>query len=319
MVIPEIEGEKKETFDKLIELSQVKKQIEAVEKQKESTIKMMSTISDDFDVVLQRIKEREITKVILSNMSDEEITALLVNENNEPITMNVPMDSPKQEMDFKRDFLDMLINNDEYFTKIDAAVLELDGMTEEYNEEVREIFSEVNGDIASFVRKTLTEEQETAGVDSDKAKSIQSVLDAMDNAINLQPLVDLYSSLDPRNTVDDFLRRGTEYMDRFHANCKVNGVGIDLSRFGHVEATFIEDARYHKYPNMLLFLVVKKYAKKKTFTRLDNIFLTQLVVNLQTLLYDPKRGSVLSEEQTVKRDELITNIKRALDLIIPAN
>lgn len=319
MVIPEIQGEQKETFNKLVELSQVKKQIAAVETQKQNTLNMMGRISDDFEVVLERIVAKGLTTGTIAQLSDDDINNLLVTEDGTPIKLNLPMDSDKQEMDFKRDFLDMLLNNSEHFTKIDEAVVELEKLTEDYNEEVRNIFAEVNGDIASFVRNTLKDEQAAEGEDSPRAKSIQLVLDAMDHAINLQPIIDLYTGLDPRNTIDDFMRRGTEHMTKFHKNCNKNGIGVDFSRFASIEATFFEDPKLHVYPNMFIFQVVKMYAKKKEFSRLDAIFLTQLAVNLQTLLFDPRRGSVLTEEQTVKRDELLASIKRALELIIPAN
>lgn len=319
MVIPEIQGEQKETLNKLIELSQVKKQIGAIEKQKQGTLNMMGKISDDFEVVLDRLIAKGLTTGTLAQLTDDDINNLLVTEEGTPITLNLPMDTDKQEMDFKRDFLDMLLNNSEHFTKIDEAVVELEKLTEDYNEEVRTIFAEVNGDIASFVRKTLQDEQAAEGEDSSRAKSIQLVLDAMDHAINLQPLIDTYTGLDPRNTIDDFMRRGTEHMAKFHKNCNKNGIGVDFSRFDSIEARFLGEAQYYTYPNMFIFQVVKMYGKKKEFSRLDAIFLTQLAVNLQTLLFDPLRGTVLTEDQVVKRDELLESIKRVLKLIIPAN
>ena len=318
MMIPEIEGEKKDTFEGLISLAQTKKQIDLMNDQKGRVEQMMSGFTDDFGIILEKLTERGINPDGIKALKDEEINALFTKEDGTEITLDVPIESEERAMAFKRDFLGMLYNNKVQFERIDKSMEELKTMNDEYNEEVRKTFAEVNGDITSYVRRTLEEEKAKEGTSPERVRSIEQVIAAMDNAITLDSLYNLYKDLDPRNTINDFLRRGVEYAQQYQRNCKNNGIAADYSRFDYLEVQFLEEGRYQQYRNFFIFLVVKMYAKKKTFTRLDSIFLTQLVVNIQTLLYDHRRGNELNEEQLAKRERFIKGIKRVLDIFFPA-
>lgn len=316
MMIPEIQGDKKETFDTLINLSQTKKQIEVISEQRERAEKMMGNFTDEFKLILDTLIERGVTADALKQMTDEEVDALYVKEDGTVIKLNVPTETEAHAMAFKRDFLGLLLNNKIQFDKIDESMDELNAMTAEYNEEVRNIFAEINGDVTSYVRKALKEQKETAS--PEQVRSIEQVLGTIEDGITLDSMYNNYKDLDPRNTINDFLRRGVEYAEQYQRNCKSNGIAADYSRFDFLEVSFLEEERYHQYRNFFIFLLVKMYARKKKFTRLDSIFLTQLVVNIQTLLYDHKRGNELNEEQLANRERLIAGIKRVLDLFYPA-
>lgn len=310
-LIPELDN-KKETLGSLIDLATTKKQIEAIQGQKERAEKMMGGFTDEYGSLINKLLEKGMTVQKIKGLKDEDINNLFIREDGTEIPINVPVERQDRLMAFKRDFLEMLLNNKVYFDKIDEQVKEMDKMIAEYNEEVRNLFAETNGDAVSLVRKTLEEQKATAT--GEHLKAINQVLETIDDGLDLNRLYDTYKDLDPRNTINDFLRRGVEYSEQYQRNCKNNGVAADYSRFDLLEVQFLEEEKYHKYRNFFIFLVVKMYARKKNFTRLDSIFLTQLVANLQILLYDHKRGSNLSDEQLVNRERLIAGIKRVLDL-----
>lgn len=314
MLIPEIQGESKETIQNLIKIGQAQTDMKLIEAQKERAERSLRTVSDEYDIVLANCDRLGYTSKHIGALTHEQINELFLREDGTEIQYNIPAKNENQLMESKRDFVSMIFTNREGLNKIDEALKELQNTYAEYDQEVRDTYRNINGDTTSYARETMLKQLEQLDPESDQARGIKHVLAALDDALDLNGLYETYKNLDSRNTIQDFLRRSENISGAFVRNTKKNGLAIDFSRYDYLEVLFL-DKKYQKYRNLFIFLIVKKYAKKKEWTRADAIFLTQLIVNIQVLLYDHKYlKTELNETQQASRDRLIAGISRVMDL-----
>ncbi len=309
-LLPELK-ESKDSVQSLIDMRRAKDQIEVIELQKQRANTLLSSVSEHHDVLLERFEEAGYTDV--ASLSEEQIEEIYAGE--ESLSINIPFKDDLLRKEAKRDFLEMVINSARSIEKIDGELERLNTIYEEYEDETRQIFDEFSGDITEFARTKLEEVLASAKESGDEAiqQATQLSLQTLDDSLTLDSLVDTYSKLNPRNTLGDFLHRGVEITHKFIANTKRNGIAVDFSTLDHLEALALP-REYATHRNLFIFLVVKKYAMKKEWNRQDCIFITQLLLNLQVVVFEPlKPNYVMTETMQAKRDKMINGIKRVLD------
>lgn len=304
-----------DTLQELTKLAQVKGQIAAVNAKKNSATQMLGGITEYFETIIEKLVASGVDDKMIDNMTDEEIAVYYTLEDGEPIVIDIPMESKAAVMDFKRDYLSMLVQNSTAFKQIDETLGSLDDAMVEYDDKIRGIHADTNGDIIKYVRSELMSRAEDPEEDPRVVKGISEVVAAIDWSYNLEPLLEYYSKLDPRNTINDFVHRDDVIFKKFVKNCRANGIVVNYSRFDKFEARYLNE-RFHKYSELLPFLVMKMYANKKEFSRLDSILLLQLNSNLQILFYEQDRGLELTQQQLEERYNLTESAEKLLSLFM---
>lgn len=313
-LIPELGIEQQDTLNNLIKLGETNSKIQVINDQKQRAHASLSGISDEYQLILDKLAARGIDSKKVKALKDDMIEELFMKEDGTSIGFSLPSTNAKQLLAAKRDFVEMILNSSEATTKLDVALAELEKMNAEFNEEVKAAYEETNGDVTSHATKYLHEQLATLDRESAQAIGIKHVLASLDDAVDLYSLFYTYSDLNPRNTLNDFMTNAERYVKKFNKLSSTNMLSLSFTPFDYLEVLFL-DKRHHTYRNLFIFLVVKKYAMKKTWTRVDAIFLTQFVVNLQTLLYDPKRNKVeLTGEKKEKQNRFLSGINRVMDL-----
>lgn len=317
LLIPELGDEQKDTLNSLIQLNETNSKIQLLKDQKNRAHASLSGISDEYQLIIEKLDAKGIDSDKLKALSDDMILELFIKEDGSKITFNLPIENEAQMIAAKRDFVEMIVSSSEAMKKLDDSLVELEEMNAAFDQEIKDAFASTNGDITSYAVKHLKEQLAELDPNSKQAIGIKRVLKTLDDVLDLDSLYDTYSELDPRNTISDFMTNAQRYVDKFNKLSKENMLSLSFSSFDYLEALFL-DKRHHTYRNLFIFLIVKKYAMKKEWSRADAIFLTQLVVNLQTLLYDPKRNKVeLEGEQKEKQERFLAGINRVMELFNP--
>lgn len=342
-----LEETQKQRLDSLVEMSKANMQVTTIKEQRrnyQERIDGMIPKNDELDNKIAEVKlniareqnenfdtltedeQREIIFKIgepiknqrnafeekLDAMSDEEIDALFVDANGEEITINIPLQEDSELSEIRRDMLIFLNNTSVAMVGLDNALVELDAAMAEHEDNVKEIYKETNGDIAKYIKDTLNQQLAASDNELDRVR-IQRTIKAFDDALTLDPIYEVYKSLNAVNVINDIKRRGDQVTERFVKNTKAAGIVVDFSRMRNIEHTYLPE-KYHGYGNLFVFLLVRMYSYKKDINRFDGIFLTQLNMHMRNLFIINGEES-LTETERENRNTLISNIARVLDLI----
>lgn len=283
-------------FNSVDQINVVKKLREEMNKQRtgvlgEDTVKKLS----------ERISN--LTPEDLKKMDEEEINNLYKFEDGE-IEVALEFKDKNKEIEFKRDYLVYLRETDIALKQIDEELDKLETEIKEEEDKIKSLLSEF-GDLSTFMRSKLQEEYDSS--EGERKEKIGKVIEAFDDSYTLNRVYEYYTNYSTSNTIDDYYRRADQVFNKFMKAIKKVGLKTDLTSFNNLELKFL-DEKYHKYPNLFLFSVIKMFSyKRDTITREDGVFLSQLAVNLKSLYAD-------SFKDPEKKDLFIKSISRVLDL-----
>ena len=252
-----------------------------------------------------RLSEKiaHLTPEDLKKMTDEEINELYKFEDGE-IEVTLDFKDKSKETEFKRDYLIYLRETDIALKQIDEELDKLEAEMKEEEAKIKSLLSEF-GDLSTFMRAKLQEEYDSS--EGERKEKIGKVIEAFDDSYTLNRVYDYYTKYSTSNTIDDYYRRADQVFNKFMKAIKKVGLKTDLTSFNNLEINFL-DEKYHKYPNLFLFSVIKMFSyKRDTITREDGVFLSQLAVNLKSLYAD-------SFKDSEKKELFKQSISKVLDL-----
>lgn len=295
-------AEESKGFDpsKLQDVMVLKDQVEqiALEQKKLQQQINMSTSGNGFP---------EYLKEYVLDKSEEEINALTkeelikLYENNEDFEVDETTDEK-----FLKDYLIFIKESEKHSKEFDELVknfeTEISSITAEIQDEISKF-----GDIRGFIKDNYYKKLEIA--EGAEKVRLEKAIEAIDDSLTLNRIYDLYSGLKPENTLNDYKdkERQKKIIKNYSEAVKILRLRTNLAIFRGLEKKYL-DEKYHKYPSLFLFLVMKYVAYSKfTLDRAnEGLFIVSLAMTLQGLYTD-----TLSEEN---RAMLIANIERILDL-----
>lgn len=311
-LIPEYKQTKELT--EYVELTKTHNQINAIQRQKDSMMEVLRNISGNFDQIIEQLKDQNVTEKEIAKFTEEEINKLFTDENGEVTQLSTTFETAAQELQFKRDYLSMLVENAARFDEIDKALEEMKKSTDDYNEEVRQLHLKTNGDVIEMVRNELANavanDAEQAYIDG-----VTDLIRTIDDAHILEDIYNYYKEQGVDKLASDFFRRQDEVYDRFVKNCKRNELVVNFKSFVDLEYRAL-DEKYHDLSGLFAFAVVRWYSYKKTFNRLESVWLVQHNANLNLFMQYHTRPIELTEQQVEKLNNLKAGISKVLDLVL---
>lgn len=301
-------------LNEFVEIAKARNQVNVVEREKEKMSNILHNVMDDFDEIVNQLKEKGVTTEQIAAMTAEEIDALYTTADGGELALNAQFSTKEEEIEFKRDFLDMLLENSVRFEEIDKHLAELDKDIKNFDQGIAQIYNETNGDIMAFVRKEL-EQAIARDPESDEAKGSKDIIKAIEDSYDLNSLYDYCVAQKIPNIVSDFKYRKDDVYGRFVKNCKRTQIITNYKNYDNVEVNFLGE-KFWEHPGLFAFLIVRMFSYKKQFTRLESIWLLQVNANLNLLMVEPTRGLVLNDVQRENRDRLIKGMERVLELFI---
>lgn len=294
--------------DKMLDMSKVLKQKkeygklrETIEGQRDEILRNI-TAEYDIDGALDKYSAEEIENMSFSKMKEVFVTSegnFIFDENEFPEKMMM-------------DFIIYLKHSRETFKKMDEELEKLDQSMEEFNKEIKSITGETsfNKTLRASIESDLAQE----GISEDKKARCEELLAAMDDAMTLRPLFELYEKVSPANTLRELKieSQRISVLKGYVRVCKENGLEPKLLKFGELEKVFL-DEKYHVHKNLFIFILARyikymdtnlKQLRHRTFV----IQLTNYIMEVVLGEEHPHYQADIKEIETLKM-----NIANLLD------
>jgi len=295
-------------MDKAISLLNLQGQLQDMKDMRGNIVKeQLKVLGDVADLEAVQAKLVDISIEDLKAITEEGLKELFT-INGKEVDVAVEIEDAFKAFEFKRDFLVYLKESEQAVNQIDEAVLKLEEDLKAHDEELKDVVAQF-GDLSKCIRAKLLSNLENAG-DAVRAKRAQRMLDSFDDAWNLTRIYEIHKVSRPGNVLRDYKdndRSVALYKNYMKAIARL-GLKSDLTAFNDLEIKFLPE-KYHKYPNLFLFIVIRYFAYKKDVADRvsDGVFLSQFMVYVKTLFAD--RFTTPEE-----KEEFLQNIQRVLDL-----
>lgn len=252
---------------------------------------------------------------IIDNMTCEEILKLNNYEDGKWFVEEPDFESNDDLVEYVRAILRFLVQAYEFTQEMDAMVKEVDTITNEVTNNIKESLGLDSTDesITSIdvIKKTIEKglEQAKESGDMDKYASIIQSKITFEETFTLERMKQLYKSLNPDNLKEDARseRSITIYKNYTKVQQKL-GSKYDLIKVNDLEVRFLPE-EYHGLNNLFIIATIKyisKLMKDGYYSSDDAFFVSQLTTNLFLLHLE-----VLPEDY---KKLLLDNIKEFLDI-----
>jgi hypothetical protein len=270
---------------------------------KENQIKVIN----DEDII-NNINEKVNGKTVddIKTMTDEDINGIYT-INDEVITLG---NNPDTELSFKRDFLIYNIESKKAMDELDNAINKIQEEMKSHEDEMKKLL-QTFGDISTFLRQKLDKDLANAA-DDDTRNRIQKMIYYFDDALILDTIYNNCKKYSIQNTLRDYRDDKTAQVlyKKYSKVLTKLKIKTDLTNFNNLEINCRLPEKYHQYPNLFLFIVIKYFAHRSEPNRItDGILLTQLSTHVKSLYTD-----TFKDEET--KNKFISSITRILDLYI---
>lgn len=284
--------------NKIDEMTELKNSV----KQQEKMILDNDELSNKLD---EKIADMSLKEV--SVLTDEQVENIFTIDG-EIVNLDSAVCTDKdRSLKFKRDFLIYKKTMMESFKEIDKTMDTFQKEIDQDFEEFQKVIDEY-GDVSTYLYEDINRRYESASSEELKNK-YKTMLDNFDWAFNFDQIYEYHKNTGLTNPLNDYERLADGVYARYMKTIKrLKLKNVDLTIFDDLEIKYLPE-KYHKYPNLFLFLVIRFYGyRKDSATSIsDGVFLSQLHVNLKKLV----RNKFLQEGQ---REQFLLNIQRVLDL-----
>ena len=285
--------------------------IEKVNQLRESQQELLQEDEDAFALVVGNLTVQQ-----LEEMSDEELLAFNNYEEGKYYVEEPDFESQEDLVTYVRDILIYLVQSYEFSIEMDEKIAELNEITNETNEYIKEYYGfdkkDPNVTSIEIVNKAISDglaKAEELG-DENKYNAILKSQETFKETFTLKRIKDLYKGLNPDNLKADAKsdRSVTIYKNYVKVQQKL-GSQYDLIQVKDLETRFLPE-EYHSMNNLFIIAVIKyvsKLMKDGYYSSDSAFFVSQLTTNLYLLHLNK-----LPEEYKV---ELLSNIQEFLDMV----
>ena len=285
--------------------------MEKVAKLRESQQELLEEDEDVFASIVHTLSVQQ-----LEEMSDEELLAFNNYEEGKYYIVEPDFEDREDLVTYIRDILIYLVQSYEFSVEMDEKIEELNNITEETNQYIKEYFgfdkTDPNVTSIDIITKAISDglaKAEESG-DISKYNAILKSQETFKETFNLKRVKDLYRGLNPENLKNDARtdRSVTIYKNYVKVQQKL-GSQYDLIQVKDLETRFLPE-EYHSMNNLFIIAIIKYISKsmKDGYYSSDTaFFVSQLTTNLFMLHTDK-----LPEEY---KTELLENIKDFLDIV----
>jgi prefoldin subunit 5 len=294
---------------KIFKLLGFNQQLQDIKDIKNEILNKQSEFVSDEEVIHQidsAIKNIDIN--VLKSFKKEHVD-LIYSINGKPIELDMKFENEEREFQFKKDFLIFRKESSDAIKEIDKSIEKLEKELSEDQEEIDKLLSQF-GDFSSFIKYKLDESLKNAET-PEKIKRIQDMMLNYDFGFNLNNIYYIYKNYkNINNIIKDYFdnKRAATLYKKYLTALKALKIKSDLTSFPDLEIKFLPE-KYHKYPNLFLFTVLRDIAYNKDMIKrtTDGLFLSQLGYNIKCLY-----GNRFKDEET--KQQFILNIQKVLDL-----
>lgn len=284
---------------------------EKVEKLRESQKELLQDDEDAFAKIVHTLSVKQ-----LEEMTDDELLTFNNYEEGKYYIGEPEFETKEELVEYVRSVLIYLVQSYEFSVEMDNRLKELDELTNETNETIKEYFGfdklDPNVSSVDIIEKAINEALVKAKEIGDEAKykSILQSQETFKETFTLERIKNLYRTIDPENLKKDASceRSVTIYKNYTKVQQKL-GSQYDLIQVADLEKRFLPE-EYHSLNNLFIIAVIKYISKsmKDGYYSSDTaFFVSQLTTNLFLL----HLGKLPKEREEV----LLANIQEFLDMV----
>ena len=283
-----------------------------VDQLRQSQKDILEEDEDAFSQIVHTLTVKQIEE-----MSNEELLAFNNYEEGKYYIEQPEFEKEEDLIEYVRSIMVYLIQSYEFSVEMDKSVQELNEITKETNDTIKEYYGFDKNDpsvtsveiIEKAINEGLARAKELG--DEEKYNSILQSKKTFEETFTLQRIKDLYSKLDPENLKNDAKsdRSVTIYKNYTKVQQKL-GSQYDLIQVTDLEKRFLPE-EYHKLNNLFIIAVIKYISKSMKDGRYSSdtaFFVSQLTSNL-FLLH-------LGKLKVEYKERLLINIQEFLDMVM---
>lgn len=295
-----------EDLKKVTEYLGLKDQVRSIEALRKEMSEHHGTYAEGDTIAILTAIATDYTATQLKEMSDTEINQLFELEEGE-LALSLNFDTEQEETNFKRDLMQHLRTEAEMNANLDTEMAKIENLLESFEPEFEAITREFE-DIGLYLRSQLAAELALDETSPERKENLQSMIDSFDDALTLDRIFNTLQQHSLTNVLHDYKHRDQQIYKRYKRVIKALGLDTDLTVFVDLEKKFLAE-KYHTYPNLFLFIVIKHYAHLKTMRRsADGMWMSRFTLNLKHFY-----GNRMNEKD---RAVFVSGIERILDLFI---
>ena len=252
----------------------------------------------------------------IEEMSDDELLTFNNYDENCYYVEEPEFDSKEDLVDYVRSILIYLVQSYEFSNEMDARVQELNELTKETNDAIKEYygFDKLDPNVTSIdiiekaINEGLMKAQELGDVE--KYNNILQSQKTFNETFTLDRIKNLYKNLNPENLKQDAKcdRSVTIYKNYTKVQQKL-GSRYDLVKVADLEKRFLPE-EYHHLNNLFIIAIIKYISKSMKDGRYSSdtaFFVSQLTTNIFMLH--------LNKIPEHYKNILLTNIQEFLDMV----
>ena len=284
---------------------------EKIQKLIESQKEILQDDEDEFAKIIHTLSVKQIEE-----MSDDELLAFNNYAENRYYVGEPEFDNKDDLVDYVRSILVYLVQSYEFSHEMDSRVQELNELTEETNEAIKEYygFDKLDQNVTSIdivekaINEGLLKAQELGDVE--KYNKILQSQKTFNETFTLDRIKDLYKTLNPENLKQDAKcdRSVTIYKNYTKVQQKL-GSRYDLVKVADLEKRFLPE-EYHHLNNLFIIAIIKYISKAMKDGRYSSdtaFFVSQLTTNIFMLH--------LNKMPEHYKNILLVNIQEFLDMV----
>lgn len=284
---------------------------EKINKLRESQKEILADDEDEFAKIVHTLSVKQIEE-----MSDDELLAFNNYEGDNYYIGEPEFDNKSDLVEYIRSVMVYLVQSYEFTIEMDNKIKELNEITQETNQTIREHFGfdkhDPNVTSIDIIEKAIVDGLKQAQELGDEVK-YQKILESQNTfneTFTLDRIKNLYKNLDPENLKNDAKsdRSVTIYKNYIKVQQKL-GSQYDLVQVNDLEKRFLPE-EYHNLNNLFIIAVIKYISKSMKDGRYSSdtaFFVSQLTTNLFML----HLGKIPENYKEI----LLTNIKEFLDMV----
>jgi len=269
---------------KILKMLRIKSKLEEVTNMKNKINEQQNKFIDNEDVInILDERTKNITVFGIKRLTNKQIEEIYT-INNEKVELLIETDSEERKISFMRDFLIFKKESSVALKQIDDSMEKLEKELKENEKQLNKIIEEC-GDINSLIKNRLINNINNSANENIKKRNTE-ILKNFNDALTLNIIFEHYRNQNILNTLHDYKMRSEAIYKNYVKTCKQLGIKSDITVFDGLEKFLPE--KYHTYPNLFLFSIIKYFAYKKNNCdkHIEGIFLSQFLVNVQNLFCD---------------------------------
>lgn len=254
----------------------------------------------------------EYTVDELKELTNEDLDNIYV-YNDEEVEFGFKFDDDDKRYEFKRDYLVMRKETMDAIARFDEESAKINEELANHQDELNHLLDEY-GDMDGLIRSKLNEKIESATNEETKNLYIDMLV-SFDNASNLLNVAEYIRSYKGKDIIPDYRndKNSKKVYAKYMKVMESLEITTNLTSFRDLEKKFLvtdDNYMYCKRPNIFIFSVIHYIASwyNKQYSKVNGLFVTQLIINLKNLYYDK-----FKDEAT--KENFIKNIKSIIDII----